>query len=396
MNKKQLVLLLAVAVIVLGAGLLVKRSRDRGWQAETTGSANLVLPDFPVNEVKRLEIAGADGAVTLVKKETGWCVEERFGYSADYAAINTFLRDLLDLSAAQDLQVGPSQYGRLNLLGPDEDGHAGTRVDFLGADGARLARLVLGKEHMRKSTGQQPPMMGLPSGGWPDGRYVRVPQTQGADRIALVSKTFSSIRPEGADWLDKEFFKTGKLVRASLASEGKTKWALKSPEPGQDMALTGLEEGREPDDSKIRSVASAFSYASFVDVADPKLAPAETGLDKPIVFTVQDEDGFVYTVSIGSKAPDGNTYLTVAVDLTLPETRQAAEGESDQDKAKKDAEFEKAKADKRAKLAALKQRLDGWVYRVPAYSVSAVLVERDDLIKVPVAEKPEAEAMDQP
>ena len=404
MRKNQLVKLLIAAVVIGAIGLGIKIKKGRSWEAQDELIAKLVLPDFPVNDVERLEVTNKDGKVQLARRDGMWRVEQRHGYPADFGDISEFLRDLVDLKATQTIAVGPSQYGRLELLPPpappaegtdaseddsgDDDGDkeeetTGTEVKFFGAGDKLLATLMLGKEHEKKSDaspmgGMGGMMGGMGGGGWPDGRFLLVP---GSDDVVLVSKTFSSVTTKPKDWLEKEFFKIGDMQTGKLTQRDEALWEVKREKKGDDMKLLGLEEGQDPDDSKIRSISSAFSWASFEDVADPELSPEETGMDNPKVFTATDFDGFTYTVKVGKENKDSKYYIAVDIDYAGPDAREAEEGESDEDKAKKDEEFKKKQEENKKKAEDTKKRVDGWVYTVSKYTVENVLKERTDLIK---------------
>ena len=405
MRKNQLVKLLIAAVVIGVIGFAVKVWKGKSWEKEDELIAKLVLPDFPVNDVQKLEITNEDGRVQLARKEGMWRVEQRHGYPADFDDISEFLRDLVDLKATQTVAVGPSQYGRLELLPPapkaegtdgaddesdddDETATTGTEVKFYAAGDKLLATLMLGKEHEKKSGAS--PMGGMGGmgmggmggmgggGGWPDGRFLLVP---GSDEVVLVSKTFSSVTTKPKDWVEKDFFKIGDMETGKLTQGEETLWEVSREKKGDDMKLLGLEEGQEPEDSKVRSISNAFSWASFEDVVDPSLTPEETGMDNPKIFTATDFDGFTYTVKIGKENEDSKYYIAVDLEYDGPEEREPEEGESEEDKTKKDAEFKKKQDENKKKAEDSRKRVDGWVYTVSKYTVENVLKERSDLIE---------------
>ncbi len=385
MKKKQLIFLVVATIVVLVVGMLVSSSRQRAWEQSGSESDRLVLPGFDgkVNDVAKIGITDTDGAVSIVKQEGRWRVAERYNYPANYDTVFDFLRDLTELKAAQTLNVGASQYGRLQLLAPGGDEQdaekLGTCVVLAGEGDAAVAELVLGKEHERKSDAS--PQFG--GGSWPDGRYLLVPETK---KISLVSKTFSSIEAKPKNWLDKDFFKISDLKTGTLEKDGKEVWRIEREKKGDDPKLVGLGADEEQDDSDVRSLSSAFSWASFEDVADPALPDEETGMDSPSTFTATDFDGFTYVVKVGKKTSDDKFHMSVQATFDGPRERGAEEGESEEDKTKKDEEFKEKLAEHDKKAAELKERLlrpDGtpWVYLVSKYTGEKVLKERKDLIK---------------
>jgi hypothetical protein len=373
-------------VLALVAVFVLQRRKQRAWAGPGTDTE--ALPEFPVNDVVGLRITAAADAIELERRDGVWQVSPRYGYPADFADISRLLRSVAELRAAQEPKVGESQYGRLGLLPPDAESgaeEAGTDVEFLDADGKVLASVRLGKEHKREADDSM-------GGGWANGRYLLLP-SQG--RVILVTETFSSVVTTPKDWLDKEFFKVGDMKSASLVRGGETIWAVARETKGGDMVLQGLGEDEKPDSAKLRSVANAFSWASFDDVADPALSADETGMADPAVFTAEDFDGVRYTVRIGHKTEDGKYYLGAAAEYVGPEAREPAEDETDEDAKTKDDEFAKKLQETRDTVDGINRRLADWVYIVTSSTVDPVLKDRAELLEKPDEEEdnePEAAA----
>src|SRR5262249_32283410 len=152
------------------------------------------------NDVARVVIRGANGHVNIAKKNDLWVVEEKTDYPANFERASKLIRQLWELHPVQELNVGQSQFSRLELVEPgppqgnsavpNQGDKSGTVVELKDKDGKTLARLVAGKQDMRKGEGpRQFPM--------PMGRYVLAPQS---GRVALVSHTIDvDAKPES--WL---------------------------------------------------------------------------------------------------------------------------------------------------------------------------------------------------
>ncbi|MBN2449860.1 MAG: DUF4340 domain-containing protein, partial [Lentisphaeria bacterium] len=380
MKRKQLLSLVLAALVLTVLVVLVRRSRTSTWQSPGGEGGSKVLPDFPVNDVAAVEITGNDGTVRLHRREGTWAVVQRYDYPANYQTLKEFMVDLVDLKAAQRVKAGPSQYGRLELKDPGEGEGGGTKVVFQDQNGKALETLVLGKEHKKSSGESEPGPMGMMGGGgWPDGRYLLVPSRE---EVVLVTKTFSSVEDDPSRWVDKEFFKITDPRDVSLAEGDAVLWRASRESKTGDLKLDGeVPEGKEVDSSKLSSVKSAFGWASFTDVADPALAPEETGMAAPKVYTARDFDGFVTTVRIGKETGDSKVYLQAEVAYDGPTERAAEENETPEDKTRKDEEFAKKQKENREKAAATNQRLKGWTYIVSKYTVDSVLKTRGELLK---------------
>jgi len=209
--------------------------------------------------------------------------------------------------------------------------------------------------------------------------------------VVVVNETFSSVEPKAKSWLDKEFIKIKDVKWATLSEGDAELWKLEQKEDDKTkLTLVGLKEGEELETGKISSVKTAFSYARFEDVAGPDAAAEETGMDNPKVFRTEDGEGVTYELRIGKKK--GSEYhVAVAIpEFKLPDAAEAKEDESEEDRAKREKEHKEKCDELTKKVKELRERLDGWVYLMPSYSVEYVLKERSDFIK----EKKEEEKKD--
>ena len=380
MKTRQLLYLFIGVVVLVAAGIVLQRRGSRQWQSGGGPGRPKILTEDDLAKVEKVTISDKDGTVDIVRKDGTWRVAQRYDFPVNFGTLSEFLRDLVALKGAQEIEVGESQYGRLNLLAPDADkkDKTGTDVKLFDKSGQPVATVRLGKEH------KKPAPQGGMGGSWPDGRYILVPRTK---QVLLVGKTFSSVQTKPKSWLDKDFFKIPDMKTGKLVKDGKTVWEVQRAKKTDDMKLQGLKKDEKQDDSKVRSISTAFSWASFDDVADPALPPAKTGMDKPRTFTATDFDGFEYIIKIGNKTKDDKYYFAVDVAYKGPTARTPGEKESAKDKKKKDDEFKDKLKKNQKKAADLHKRLAGSVFIVSKYTVDSVLKERKDLLKKPEKKK---------
>jgi len=410
MSAKQLSRLLIVVIIVLGVVLVMQRTGSRSADAGAeTGVGAKVLPEFPANDIDKVEIKTADGTVNLVRKqETGWCVAERYNYPADLDDIRGLLRNLYDLKTKQVVPLAQGQLGQLELLAPGDaekdTEDTGTLLTFYKGGTAVAAKLILGKKHMRQSDDAAPGGMGGMMGGygggsWPTGRYVRVPNT---NKVLLVDETFSSVEPKPVDWLEDEFFKISDLKTGVLRENNAETWRVARDKKGEDLKLVGLAEDKEQDDSNVRSVGTCFNWIRFEDVVDPAATPEQTGMDNPKIFEASDFDGYSYTMKIGKKTADNKYHFAIDVDYTPPAEEETVKKDDDTATPPPDPVAEEKKArerkkeikDAKKKAADLEKRVNGWVYLVRENELESILKPREELIKKPEKEEKKDGAAD--
>src|SRR5436190_427586 len=84
MNRKQLIILLTLAAIVGGAGVVVYQKQNASRQSGNSGIGQKLLGDFPVNDVTHLAIRRGANEVNLIRKDDQWRVRERSDYPANF------------------------------------------------------------------------------------------------------------------------------------------------------------------------------------------------------------------------------------------------------------------------------------------------------------------------
>ena len=373
MNRKQFVILVVIAVIAGVVCYRVTRQREESFKTSDTGARKLI-PNFPINDVAQVRIKQSTGEVNLVKKDDLWRVKERADYPANFTELGDFLRKVQDLKTIEEVKVGASQMGRLELNSPDKAGtNSATLVEFKDAKGGNLKSLMLGKKYS-KSAQEDSPFGG---GGFPVGRYVMVPG--GDNKVWLINDALTQVEAKPESWLNKDFFKVEKLKSISVTHPGGTNsWTLTREKEGGDLKLADAKEGENLDTGKASGAGYALSSPSFNDViVDPK--PEETGLDKPIKAKLETFDGFTYNVKLGKPMKEENYPLQVAVEGNFAKQREPGKDEKPEDKEKLDKEFK----DKQSKLEEKlknEKKFEKWTYLVAKWSVDPLLKERKDLL----------------
>lgn len=386
MNRKQFGILIILGLVVGGLGIYFANKRKESFTASSFQRGEKVIADFPINEVAQIRIRHGTNEVNLVRGET-WSVKERWNYPANFSEISDFLRKVWDLKPVQDVEVGASQYGRMELLNPAEHQgtNSGTLVEFKDGKAANLKTIILGKQHMKESPGG---MGGMGGGGFPVGRYVLVPETK---KVWLVSETFSNIATDPAQWLSKDFFKVEKVKSVAVTAPNPTNsWSLSRESETGEWKMADVKEGENFDASKASSLNQALSAPSFNDVASPEAKPEETGLNEPTTAKLETFEGFSYTVTLGG-TNDENRHLKFDVAANFQKERTAPADEKPEDKEKQDKEF-KEKLDKLQEKLKNEETLEKWTYLVSKYTVDALLKPRSDFL----AEKKDATATADP
>ena len=379
MKGKQLALLAVLLFLVGGAALFLNQRQEATWSSRATTAGGKIL-DFPLNDVAQVTIKGAGAELNLAKKEDIWTVKERADYPADFTKVSSLLRKLWELQPVQDVKIGASQLGRLQLLESGADANSSTLVDLKSAGDKRLAALLLGKKHLRES--DEP--MGAP-GGMATGRYVML--AEGAKSVFLISETLDEAQTKPEQWLSRDFIKveSPKLIAVKGPSPTTT-WTLTRENASAPWQLTDAKPGETLDSAKASGTAGVLANPSFTDVLAADAPVAETGLDNPATVRVETFDGFVYELRIG-KLMGENYPVMVSVNAELPKERTPAADEKPEDKAKLDQEFQ-TKQKQLTEKQAKEQKLPNRPYLMAKSTVDQLLKERTALLTPPPTPSP--------
>jgi hypothetical protein len=369
MNRKQLTSLLVLVLIIGGAGIAVYKHNSSSWEGvATSGATSRVLGNFVLNDVARVLIQTGTASLTLAKKNDAWVVRERDDYPADFGRVGDFIQALWQLKPVQDVKVGASQLGRLELLPPAKGAAAAaTLVDLQNKDSKRMVALLIGKKFLKKSP-RFPDEEGFPAG-----RYV-MPSDAVSPKVSLVSETLDQADPNPASWLDKSFLKIDRIQSVALTS-GSIPWKLsRDNDTGTEWKLADLKADEKLDAAKVPSFASILGAPGFTDVL-----PADArrdGFDSTVV--VETFDHFAYTLKFGK--PDGdNLPLTAAVTADLPKERTPGKDEKPGDKKRLDDEF--AATNKRlSETLAKSKTFEARVYLVSKAAFDPLLKPRAELL----------------
>src|SRR6266581_2794327 len=380
MNRKQLITLLVLVVLIGGACLMLLRNQNKSWEGANPALGKKLLGEFPVNDVGHIVIKQGTNELNLAKKDV-WRVRERNNYPADYSEVSGFLAKLQDLKIVQAEKIGPSQLSRLSLT-PGPGTNAAVVVDFKDQSDKTIKSLLLGKKHMRKSD-RPSPMGDMGEQGWPDGRYVKLANTE---NVSLVSEPFDRIEPKPEQWLNKDFFKVEKARSIAVSFPNATNsWKLTRETESGEWKLADPKATEQLDSSKASGVANPLSSPGFTDVASNMKAE---GLEKPTVATVDTFDNFTYSLKVGQKTND-NFPLAISVTAQIPKERTPGKDEKPEDKDKLDKEFKENQKKLEDKLAQEKS-FEKWVYLVSSWTVDPLLKERSQLL-VEKKEEPKKE-----
>jgi hypothetical protein len=364
MNRKQLILLVVLAVVVGGAGWYVYSKRQAGY--ERGAEANTLLKGVPanaINDVAQITIRQGSNEVNLARAADGWTVKERGNYPANFETISEVLKKFWDIKVTRQVEVGPSRLPTLKLT---KD--AGTLVDLKDDKGKSIATLTLGLQATGESGGESP----FGGGSFPSGRYVM--RGDDVKTVALVGDPLSNVEPKPEDWLNKNWFKVEKAKSVAVTSkEATNSWKLTRETETGEWKLADAKAGEVADSSKTSGLNWLLSSPSFNDV----LVSAKNTNDATTA-TIETFDGLTYTLKI-ARAEGENYTLNMNVAGNFPKERTPGKDEKKEDKEKLDKEFADKRKGFEEKLKNEKT-FEKWTYLVSNFTVDALLKPRKEFL----------------
>ena len=368
MNRKTFLVLLALLVVLGGAGLALFWQDLSAWRGSDAKIGSKLFDKLAVNDVAQIRIVDGKGEVTLAIEDKRWVVRQRGDYNANVQDIGDLLVKLPDLKVVQTENVGATLLPRLELVQPGKDAksadNAGTLLELNDQGGKVMASLLLGKKVIKTEESPLPikPQTEV-------GRYVLSPSSQ---NVLVVSDSLKSAEAKPGRWLAKDFFKTERIKVLSVSGDG-AQWKIARDE---EFGQWKFADGAGPLDASA-AVAAVNSLASlaFTDVAPDVKSDSFT---KPRAIIAETFDRLTYTIKLAAKPDAGDYYLTVGIAGEPARERKPEKGEKDDDKARLDKQFAEdlKKLDERLKI---EKGLATWTYVVSGKTLQPLLKDRAGL-----------------
>ncbi|QKK02817.1 MAG: DUF4340 domain-containing protein [Pseudomonadota bacterium] len=324
MTARTLIILGVLTVMALVVALLVSNPSTR---TDTGMESGYLLPELRarINDIESIDIvaAGGETSVTLRRERERWRVRERFDYEADFAAVHDLLRDLAEARIVEQKTDNPEWYGRLGVADIAEDGAAGVRVDFPGAE---LPGIILG----------DPDSAGI-------GRYARL-----ADRArSVLIDRDPDVPTDPLEWLEKAIMDipAADIEAVTLRHpDGETVELRPGDQEGSTWVVLGVPEGREARQAWYqRQTADALSSLNMENVRVHETLPDDA---VRALFRTRDGLNFVATLF----TDDDGHWVHFSVSAELPATDDGALNDD--------------QAELSADAAAVDERLSPWQFSI--------------------------------
>jgi len=276
----RLAAILVVLLVILGGGALLYQYQERNQRPVNSDVLGRpLLKDLKAAEVVSIRIVEPKATLTLRQKDERWVLAERGDFPADMARVRDFVVQALSLKVGQSEPIGDKDRARLNL---DE---SGTQVEFGGADGKPLSKLVVGKKYFKREVDN-------PDKARADGRFVALPGEP--KMVYVVSDPLVQATTKSSEWIDKTSFKVEKVKTLEVRYPEGGGYRIERDGDNADWRLAGA----RPDEKLEVTKANAASYSlGLLELAD--VAPQDTALEQPVSIQATTFDGLTYAIKVG-------------------------------------------------------------------------------------------------
>ena len=278
-------LILVVLLVILGGGALLYQYQERSQRPGNVGTLGRNLhKDLKAAEVSTIRLVEPKSTLTLQQKDDRWVIGERGDFPADVAKVREFVVQALALKVGQSEPIGEKDRARLNL---DE---SGTQLEFAGADGKALSRLIVGKKYFKREVDN-------PDKVRADGRFVALPDEP--KMVYIVSDPLTQATTKSSEWIDKTSFKVERVKTLEVRYPEGAGYRIERDGDNADWRLAGA----KPDEKLEVTKANAASYSlGLLELAD--VAPKDTPLEEPVSIQASTLDGLTYSIKVGKLQGD--------------------------------------------------------------------------------------------
>jgi hypothetical protein len=283
----RIVLILVVLLAILGGGALLYQAQERSRRPDNVATLGKnLLKDLKAAEVAAIRIVEPKSTLTLQQKDERWVIAERDNFPADVGKVREFVVQALSLKVGQSEPIGEKDRARLNL---DE---SGTQVEFAGADGKALSKLIVGKKYFKREVDN-------PEKARADGRFVALPGEP--KMVYLVSEPLNQATTRTSEWIDRSSFQVEKVKTLEVRYPDGGGYRIERDGDNAEWRLAGARAGEKLEVTK----ANAASYSlSLLELAD--VAPKGTKLEEPIAIHATTLDGLAYSIEVGKLQGDNH------------------------------------------------------------------------------------------
>ncbi len=355
MKTNHLIALAVAAVIAVGGAVAVSMSGSSGSGSQ---KAEELFPALAgqINDVGSVVVARKDETVTLVKKDNGWVVAEKYNYPASFEKVRKLLVDLAELQPLEQKTSTASLYPELQLEDLSQPDAKSVLLTIKDAAGKELLATYVGKERLARGG----------TGG--DAVYIR----KAGDSQTWLAKGRLAPDKGAISWLDRLLIDVPReRVKKAVVTQpdGATVTVSKTKPSDKDFVLDVVPKGKKAKaEYELNQVAAPLEHLELDDVRPAADVPAPA---KPGSADITTFDGLLVHVELLPQ--DNQTWIRLSAQYVAPE---AAPSEDDVKAAKL-----KSAEDVKKDVEAVNAKAQAWVYKIPDWKLDNLRKKAADLVE---------------
>ncbi len=338
-----------------------------------------LLPDLAdrLDQVATIEVRTANRSMTARRQGDEWVVVEKDNYPADPEKVRRLVLGLAEMRILEAKTRDPERLARLELEPVDKKDAKSREVTLRTSDGTVLAKVVVGKRKYSLF------------GPGKSGSYVRLADS---NQAWLVDRSIE-VPEEPLDWFDRTILSLPSKQVAEVVLRAGSPEALhirRSAGDPEHFELVELPEGRRADPSKLSQLAGTLGSISMLDVRPEKEKPLPEDAPKARFASF---DGLEIEVTVGLFGEGDKQEYWLRFEPRKGAARprpgetagkpQAAQANEDKGQAKKDKAEAKGSPSVEERVAGLRKRLQGRVFKVSPYLAKRLVWKVEDLLEPP-------------
>jgi hypothetical protein len=260
MKPRTAIILAVVAVLVLGATLLLGRPPGAPARPAATEAGTLVFPGLApkLQEAARIDITSKGQTLAITREGDSWGLADRGNYPVQQDKLRELLTGLTELRLTEPRTAEPSLYERLGVGDPGAATSTANLVRVLDGSGHVIAELIVGHRRVRTQ------------GRAPETVYVRRP----GEAQSWLAEGRLPVDADPQLWLDRDIANIDAAKVVSVVVH-RGDQVLEFGREGDKPVLKAPADHPKLEDYRVEDVFRALETLTLTDVKPAAQQPGE-------------------------------------------------------------------------------------------------------------------------
>jgi len=220
-NSKYFIISIIIALLLISSSVYMYLLDMSTWEKKSDRGI-LLIKNFNVNTIEKIEINTQEESFVINKKEGKWLLKNVNNYPADFKQISELLLTLSELKVIHSFNLDKKDLSKFYL---EEDNKFALVLKLFDKNNELKNSLHLGKHHIEVLSVEENPFLKKEA----DGRYLKL---NNSNKVYLVNDSLSKVQPIVPIWMLKSFVRFGnpkELLYRTM--DNNNKWSLYRDSP---------------------------------------------------------------------------------------------------------------------------------------------------------------------